>query len=223
MSNISKAVFFASAGVPAEDSYSGLTEVSHPNPTISIVVISGQREAMLSALQLVFGGTPNVQAELLARDEATPVQSNEKKLASNQCQPSAFDLGLTERQFDVLALMMQGKSNKAICRVLNLAEPTVKNHVSGILTSVESLEPDRGSHCSSRIGLEIVKRIATRSAIENPVRTRTMRSDTSTAAGVSGHACISPGVPSVTTLAVVLAVEPRRSRRAGSRSFRFSG
>ena len=175
MSNISKAVFFASVGVPAEDSYSGLTEVSHPNPTISIVVISGQREAMLSALQLVFGGTPNVQAELLARDEATPVQSNEKKLASNQCQPSAFDLGLTERQFDVLALMMQGKSNKAICRVLNLDEPTVKNHVSGILTSVESLEPDRGSHCSSRIGLEIVKRIATRSAIENPVRTRTMR------------------------------------------------
>ena len=154
MSNISKAVIFASVGVPAEDSYSGLTEVSHPKPTISIVVISGQREAMLSALQLVFGGTPNVQAELLARDEATPVQSNEKKLASNQCQPSAFDLGLTERQLDVLALMMQGKSNKAICRVLNLAEPE-KSRLWNT-TSVESLEPDRGSHCSSRIGLEIV-------------------------------------------------------------------
>jgi DNA-binding NarL/FixJ family response regulator len=30
------------------------------------------------------------------------------------------------RQLDVLALMMQGKSNKAICRALNLVEPTVK-------------------------------------------------------------------------------------------------
>jgi DNA-binding NarL/FixJ family response regulator len=40
---------------------------------------------------------------------------------------------LTERQVDVLALMMQGKSNKLICRALDLAEPTVKNHVSAIL------------------------------------------------------------------------------------------
>ena len=37
---------------------------------------------------------------------------------------SPADLGLTERQVDVLALMMQGKSNKAICRLLDLAEPT---------------------------------------------------------------------------------------------------
>jgi DNA-binding NarL/FixJ family response regulator len=40
---------------------------------------------------------------------------------------------LTGRQLDVLALMMQGKSNKAICRALDLAEPTVKNHVTAIL------------------------------------------------------------------------------------------
>jgi DNA-binding NarL/FixJ family response regulator len=40
---------------------------------------------------------------------------------------------LTERQVAVLALMMRGNSNKAICRVLDLAEPTVKNHVTAIL------------------------------------------------------------------------------------------
>jgi DNA-binding NarL/FixJ family response regulator len=40
---------------------------------------------------------------------------------------------MTGRQLDVLALMMEGKSNKAICRVLDLAEPTVKNHVTAIL------------------------------------------------------------------------------------------
>src|SRR5262249_13779130 len=49
---------------------------------------------------------------------------------------SISDLGLTERQIDVLALMMQGKSNKAICRVLNLAEPTVKNYVTAILRAL---------------------------------------------------------------------------------------
>jgi DNA-binding NarL/FixJ family response regulator len=31
---------------------------------------------------------------------------------------------------------MQGKSNKAICRALNLAEPTVKNHVTAILKAL---------------------------------------------------------------------------------------
>jgi len=50
---------------------------------------------------------------------------------------SPGDLGLTGRQVDVLALMMQGKSNKAICRVLDLAEPTVKNHVTAILKALK--------------------------------------------------------------------------------------
>jgi DNA-binding NarL/FixJ family response regulator len=44
--------------------------------------------------------------------------------------------GLTARQRDVLSVMLQGKSNKAICRVLNLAEPTVKNHVTAILKAL---------------------------------------------------------------------------------------
>jgi DNA-binding NarL/FixJ family response regulator len=137
MSNISKTAFLPSAGVPDGDSYFGLIELSDQHPTISIVVISGQREAMLGALQLVFGESLNVQAELLARDDASAAQPNEKKLAKAGCQPSAFDLGLTERQFDVLALMMQGKSNKAICRVLNLTVPTVKNHVTAILRALK--------------------------------------------------------------------------------------
>jgi DNA-binding NarL/FixJ family response regulator len=47
------------------------------------------------------------------------------------------DLGLTGRQLDVLALMMHGMSNKAICRVLDLAEPTVKNHVTAILKALK--------------------------------------------------------------------------------------
>ena len=50
---------------------------------------------------------------------------------------SPADLGLTNRQLDVLALMMQGKNNKSICRVLKLAESTVKNHVTVILKALE--------------------------------------------------------------------------------------
>jgi DNA-binding NarL/FixJ family response regulator len=36
----------------------------------------------------------------------------------------------------VLALLMRGMSNKAICRELALAEPTVKYHVTAILKAL---------------------------------------------------------------------------------------
>ena len=50
---------------------------------------------------------------------------------------NAGSMNLTARQREVLSVMMQGKSNKGICRVLNLAEPTVKNHVTAILKALK--------------------------------------------------------------------------------------
>lgn len=43
---------------------------------------------------------------------------------------------LTRRQTDVLALMMEGKSNKAIGRALGLSEPTIKHHVTALLKAL---------------------------------------------------------------------------------------
>jgi len=121
-----------SVGMLDRNSYPGLTKLCERYPTISIVVLLGQREEMLGALQMAFGGSLKVTG-ILPRDDASAAQHNEKKPS----QLSTSDLGLTERQLDVLALMTQGKSNKAICRVLNLAEPTVKNHVTAILRALK--------------------------------------------------------------------------------------
>jgi DNA-binding NarL/FixJ family response regulator len=93
---------------------------------------SSQREVMLSALNLVFSGGIYIPPEILARHEQSPAGGPAR------AQTSPADLGLTERQLDVLALMMQGKSNKAICRVLNLAEQTVKHHVTAILKALNA-------------------------------------------------------------------------------------
>nr|WP_315193199.1 response regulator transcription factor [uncultured Aquabacterium sp.] len=41
-------------------------------------------------------------------------------------------LGLSDRQLDVLRLLIEGKPNKEICRRLNLSESTVKTHLSAI-------------------------------------------------------------------------------------------
>jgi len=48
----------------------------------------------------------------------------------------AHALGLTQRQAEVLRLLVQGKPNKMICRDLRLSEGTVKVHVSAILKAL---------------------------------------------------------------------------------------
>jgi len=146
--------------LPDRDGFSVLTELGERYPAISVVVLSaqqdrgsvvraldlgalgfipksGQREVMAKALQLVFAGGTYIPPEILAPDQASAQRADEKQPAANRPSVSPADLGLTERQVEVLSLMMQGKSNKAICRVLNLAEPTVKNHVTAILKALE--------------------------------------------------------------------------------------
>ena len=75
-------------------------------------------------------------------------------------QASPADLGLTERQIDVLALMMKGKSNKAICRLLDLAEPTVKNHVTAILKTLGVSNRTEAVLAASAHGWELGERRA---------------------------------------------------------------
>ncbi len=53
-----------------------------------------------------------------------------------QTQPSLASLGLTPRQTDVLALLLQGKPNKLIARDLGVSVETVKDHVAAVLRAL---------------------------------------------------------------------------------------
>jgi DNA-binding NarL/FixJ family response regulator len=92
---------------------------------------SAPREVMVNALRLVLSGGIYIPPEALASVKA------KMSLPPSILPPSPADLGLTERQLEVLALMMQGKSNKAISRILDVAEPTVKHHVTAILKALK--------------------------------------------------------------------------------------
>jgi DNA-binding NarL/FixJ family response regulator len=147
--------------LPDRDGFALLAELRQRFPAISVVVLSGfpdranvtraldhgalgfipksaRREVMVSALNLVFSGGIYIPPEVFApREEPPPSQAGPADAPVAGLPASAARLGLTERQIDVLALMMQGKSNKAICRRLELAEATVKNHVTAILKALK--------------------------------------------------------------------------------------
>ena len=62
-------------------------------------------------------------------------------------------LGLTARQLEVLALLLEGKNNKLIGRALDLAEPTVKSHVSAILRALGVISRTEVVLAATRRGL----------------------------------------------------------------------
>ena len=100
---------------------------------VGFIPKSAQRAVMVGALELVLSGGIYIPPEILAQEHPSLPSPKLTRVAADTAPVTPTDLGLTGRQLDVLALMMQGKSNKAICRVLDLAEPTVKNHVTAIL------------------------------------------------------------------------------------------
>jgi DNA-binding NarL/FixJ family response regulator len=69
-------------------------------------------------------------------------------------------LGLTERQAQVLRLLVQGKPNKLICRDLRLSEGTVKVHVSALLKALNV-------HSRAQAIVELARRGV---AVYDPVR-----------------------------------------------------
>jgi DNA-binding NarL/FixJ family response regulator len=144
--------------LPDRNGLDVLLEMRERFPALSVVMLSGtadpnvvatalergahgfipkteSRAVLISALRLVLSGGLYIPPVMLGRSAAAPADA-----PSLPYDPAAHrtptDLGLTERQLEVLALMMEGKSNKLICRALSLAEPTVKNHVSAILKAL---------------------------------------------------------------------------------------
>lgn len=143
--------------LPDRDGLSVLDEIVVRNPAVGVVMLSGNhdsetiqhalrqgaqgfipktetRDVLARALELVLAGGVYVpKAALGARLQPPAAPAGVTAQTSASLAPAPWSgLGLTDRQLDVLALLMQGCSNKLICRALGLAEPTVKNHVSAI-------------------------------------------------------------------------------------------
>lgn len=102
---------------------------------------------MLSALKLVLSGGVYLPPALL--DQSSEHGYSDGGLGG-QDGAASF---LTPRQREVLVLLGQGKSNKEIARVLQLAEGTVKLHVTAILKALNVNNRTRAVVAASQLGL----------------------------------------------------------------------
>lgn len=97
-----------------------------------------QAATMQDALRRVLAGEVYLPAlpggDALVAQGAEALLDDAEALAvpvAEEASPESL-LGLSERQLDVLRLLIEGKPNKEICRMLVLSESTVKTHLSAI-------------------------------------------------------------------------------------------
>lgn len=154
--------------MPGMDGLAGLQLMRRQAPDVPVVVVTasedprhvrramemgargyitktGSSESMLDGLRTVLAGGIYVSPQLtMAMPE--PEQKSTAAAAAVLAQ-------LTPRQVDVLAMLRKGKSNKEIGRELNLAEITVKMHVTAILKALSVQNRTQAAIMAEQLGL----------------------------------------------------------------------
>jgi DNA-binding NarL/FixJ family response regulator len=100
------------------------------------VVMSGGIYVPPMTLRSFDAEAPSAPAAAGAVPSALSTVREQAEAGEVQQTPPLASLGLTPRQTDVLALLLQGKPNKLIARDLNLSVETVKDHVAAVLRAL---------------------------------------------------------------------------------------
>lgn len=139
--------------MPGMNGLNGLITLRNSAPTIPVVIVSAEEDKQI-VLQAITYGAVGFITKSLSRDEmagalkqvlagqvylpsniirANPTETPQRRRQEeNQLAPEVLS-SLTRRQLLVLERMAKGEANKQIAYNLNIAETTVKAHVSAIL------------------------------------------------------------------------------------------
>lgn len=88
-----------------------------------------------------------------SRGESPLTPKAAQQLVAARRQPSPHEQ-LTEREQQVLALLAEGRPNKVIAQRLDIAEKTVKNHVSNIFRTLGVTDRTQAALWVQRHGAE---------------------------------------------------------------------
>lgn len=139
--------------MPGMNGLNGLITLRNESPTIPVVIVSAEedkqivlqaitygavgfitksssREQMTNALKQILAGNVYLPSDIIRSN--SPETRRQPRKDDNRIAPEMLS-SLTRRQLLVLERMSTGESNKQIAYNLNIAETTVKAHVSAIL------------------------------------------------------------------------------------------
>ena len=162
--------------MPGRSGLDALSDLREKHPEVPVVVLSGSElpgdvmraldggamgfipksqpsRVMINALRLVLAGGVYLPPEILNQSIFSPGMPPRAAPAGKP--RTSEDIGLTERQSEVLALLVQGMPNKVICRELGLAEGTVKIHISAILKALGVNTRTQAVIAVSQLGLKL--------------------------------------------------------------------
>lgn len=136
--------------MPGMSGLTGLLQLRNEAPTIPVAIISAEedknvmlqavscgavgfltksspKEQLIKAIAQILEGNIYLPSEIMRASAARAHEPNERSISAEQLET------LTRKQIQVLERMTRGESNKMIAYNLNIAETTVKAHVSAIL------------------------------------------------------------------------------------------
>lgn len=166
-------VVLLDVAMPGMDGLNGLARLRERLPSTPIVMLSASEDAglvrealqrgaqgfipksstgnvMLSALRLIFSGGVYLPPSLLCQPSVpanvVPASDGER------LERADAGLGLTQRQREVLALIVKGKTNKEIARALNMSETTVRTHTTAIFRALNVSNRTQAGHVAAKRG-----------------------------------------------------------------------
>jgi DNA-binding NarL/FixJ family response regulator len=151
--------------LPDSHGIATLASLREVAPTARVVVLSADErpETVLAAIDAGAAGfiPKTTESNVLRLAIATVIDGGiyippiAMQGAPTPTPASAGTLGLTPRQVDVLRMLVDGRSNKAIARALDLAPSTVKTHLEGIFQRLNVGSRTQAVVAAARLGLRL--------------------------------------------------------------------
>lgn len=117
------------------------------NGACGFIPKSSQTGTMLGALRTVLQGGVFLPSGIRLAAATPPLLQAEGSTAER--------LGISPRQADILTLLVEGKTNKHICRELGIAESTVKTHLGTIFRKLGANSRTQAVVAAARMGLRL--------------------------------------------------------------------
>jgi DNA-binding NarL/FixJ family response regulator len=122
-----------------DDGFSALKVIGERFPTTACIMISGDESEGVAARAVAAGASGFIPKSFTADEMIAAIR---KVLTGEVFVPATAKLtppdttGLTLRQLEVISMLGRGFSNKEIARALDVAERTVKAHVSAVFEAL---------------------------------------------------------------------------------------